>query len=492
LECTLNNCIVWGNIVSRYQNQDYKNYKNCVITYSCTTPLPSGLGNIETDPMLTTNGHFLAGSPCIDTGNNTYAQGVVDLDGKPRIFNGSIDMGAYEFMNTITLKPGANGYIAEANSGADHVTYLAQGAAFTPPTPVANKNWVFTGWSPEVPSIITSSLTATACYKGETYTVTFAPQGGMVNPTQKEVFYNSAYGSLPIPTCADAQFDGWWTEPNGGGERIMLDTLVATTASHTLYAKWDINSVLGTSGLTWTTGGDTSWFPQVSVVTADRLSAMQAGAITHSQTSWIETTIPNGGTLSFWWGVSAEAEGDVMSCTINGVVHKTLTANSLNWSQETLVLGDGPTTLRWTFRKNMAGNVGADSAWIAAFTWTPRDFALWADQHGLHGDVGALFRQKHPITGIPYGIQYAFGSNLPPGGPVMSVRSVNGHLVVETPEQDAATLSYVDVVVLGSTNLIDWTLPMAPSAGNPTGRSWYEPVGIPKNKSFFRLKVNMK
>jgi hypothetical protein len=74
----------------------------------------------------------------------------------------------------------------------------------------------------------------------------------------------------------------------------------------------------------------------------------------------------------------------------------------------------------------------------------------------------------------------------------MSVRSVNGHLVVETPEQDAATLSYVDVVVLGSTNLIDWTLPMAPSAGNPTGRSWYEPVGIPKNKSFFRLKVNMK
>ncbi len=43
------------------------------------------------------------GSPCIDAGDNTATQALVDLDGNPRIVDGDgdgtpvVDMGAYEF-----------------------------------------------------------------------------------------------------------------------------------------------------------------------------------------------------------------------------------------------------------------------------------------------------------------------------------------------------------------------------------------------------------
>ena len=37
-----------------------------------------------------------ATSPCINAGKNGYAAGSTDLDGKPRIFGGIVNMGAYE------------------------------------------------------------------------------------------------------------------------------------------------------------------------------------------------------------------------------------------------------------------------------------------------------------------------------------------------------------------------------------------------------------
>lgn len=55
----------------------------------------------------TLNGDYslLEGAPYIDEGNNDSAANPVDLEGNPRIVNGKVDLGAYEFQGTIITPP---------------------------------------------------------------------------------------------------------------------------------------------------------------------------------------------------------------------------------------------------------------------------------------------------------------------------------------------------------------------------------------------------
>jgi len=98
------NCIVYYN-----ENGDF--YGD-VPQYSCVPGL-SGNGNISTEPCFYdpgtgygnnhTGGDFRLKpiSPCINAGiNQSWMTGAVDLDNNPRIINGIVDMGAYEYTGT--------------------------------------------------------------------------------------------------------------------------------------------------------------------------------------------------------------------------------------------------------------------------------------------------------------------------------------------------------------------------------------------------------
>ncbi len=123
----------------------------------------------------------------------------------------------------------------------------------------------------------------------------------------------------------------------------------------------------------------------------------------------------------------------------------------------------------------------------------PGSFAYWLAERDLSGDHADLFGQLSPEKGVPYGLLYAFGDTLE--GPLLNIRIVNGRPVVESPVQDAATLPYVDLRVLGSTNLMDWSLPVVPAAdtaGKPVDRAWHEPEGARPDKAFFKLAADLK
>ena len=125
----LSNCIIWGNEAGDAGSQFFAQGPGLSIEYSnlqdglegiggcCNWQINWGEGNIDADPLFVDpeigNYHLLAGSPCIDAGNNLRAvpDRAVDLDGRGRFADDPdtpdtgnpgfdlpiVDMGAYEF-----------------------------------------------------------------------------------------------------------------------------------------------------------------------------------------------------------------------------------------------------------------------------------------------------------------------------------------------------------------------------------------------------------
>lgn len=96
----LTNCILW-NDANEIFNIDGS---TITISYSDIQAGWPGEGNIDTDPCFVDvdNGDYylLSTSPCINTGDPNYIPepDETDLNGLPRILDGRIDMGVYEFI----------------------------------------------------------------------------------------------------------------------------------------------------------------------------------------------------------------------------------------------------------------------------------------------------------------------------------------------------------------------------------------------------------
>ncbi|ABW67591.1 choice-of-anchor Q domain-containing protein [Desulfosudis oleivorans] len=99
------NCILWNdsaifNFIAT-PSYAYCNIKGSGGSASWDSTLGTDNGNnIDADPMFANPAaadlRLLAGSPCLDTGNNVANGTSFDLDGEARIQNNIIDMGAYE------------------------------------------------------------------------------------------------------------------------------------------------------------------------------------------------------------------------------------------------------------------------------------------------------------------------------------------------------------------------------------------------------------
>jgi hypothetical protein len=108
--CAVANCILWGNRDSSGTGESAQivsiDELAATVSYSCvedadagdTTVYP-GTGNIDDDPrFLAFDCQLGPQSPCVNAGDNSSVPSwlTTDLNGRPRIQAGTVDMGAYE------------------------------------------------------------------------------------------------------------------------------------------------------------------------------------------------------------------------------------------------------------------------------------------------------------------------------------------------------------------------------------------------------------
>lgn len=122
---------------------------------------------------------------------------------------------------------------------------IKYGERATEPTVPSREGYTFKGWFEDgateafkFDTKITKKTELTAKWEANTYTVTFDPKGGEVNPREKNVTFDAAYGELPTPTRTGYTFNGWYL----GDKEITKDSTVETAEDHTLTASWSINS----------------------------------------------------------------------------------------------------------------------------------------------------------------------------------------------------------------------------------------------------------
>lgn len=143
---------------------------------------------------------------------------------------------------TITFDP--NG--GTLNAGDETKAVQHNGTYGEMPTPIRS-GYHFDGWYTEKDggtkveeTTIMSSRAAHTLYarwSEAKYNITLDPNGGNLANATKEVTYNSPYGTLPTPNRAGYDFDGWFTEKDGG-TKIEASTVVTAVEPHTLYAHW--------------------------------------------------------------------------------------------------------------------------------------------------------------------------------------------------------------------------------------------------------------
>jgi hypothetical protein len=125
----IRNCIIWANTApgSAQISGGSRPWYSCVLGWS-----ESGGGNIFSNPRFADMDYRLsADSPCIDAGDNQeWMRDELDRDSNPRIWGGTVDMGAYEhgswpfrIVEVTRLRGGQRQFMWNSRSGETYIVW---------------------------------------------------------------------------------------------------------------------------------------------------------------------------------------------------------------------------------------------------------------------------------------------------------------------------------------------------------------------------------
>lgn len=411
------NTIVAGNAASAGAT----NVQNYVLDHGCSEPVQPGTGNIAVPATLfidAANGDFrlAPGSPCIDAGANAQAPAGADLDGFPRIVNGTVDLGAYEHLANIpaTFDPGPG---ESPDPSSKLVTYLQPYGALPE---AARTGYTFGGWwtgaggtgDPVTPATVVTSLvahTVHARWTANAYTVHFDPLGGAPSvPSNRVVVYDAPYGPLATTSREGFTLVGWRTEPDGGAT-VAPASLVAIAEDHALYAHWMPNAYMVTADSYATAVGVTNAVAvDAGEDAGDGDGAVRLGGpgtLSDGEMAGLEWTSSGPGRLSFAWKTSSEDDWDWLSFyEVGSGWTNRISGTAADWVPVTIDILAGPGAthvFRWEYEKDPIGDsVGFDCGWVDALVWDPLYVVSVAngtgDGHYVAGEVVAITADPAP------------------------------------------------------------------------------------------------
>jgi len=211
----------------------------------------SGVGNINSDPLLTRSGHLSLGSPAINQGDILFTS-LVDMDGEARPVGSSTDLGADEYIDSdsdglpdwweslhfgeaesVTSSSGnADGdgltNLQEYQQGSDPTNYYSQGSTTIVPTLAilsGNNQYAQTGSTTIAPLVVKVTDASNTPLHNAPVTFTVTTGGGVLASTVGGTILGASYST----TTASDGTATIYLKP--GGVAATVNQLSATTST---------------------------------------------------------------------------------------------------------------------------------------------------------------------------------------------------------------------------------------------------------------------
>ena len=154
----------------------------------------------------------------------------------------------------------------------------------------------------------------------------------------------------------------------------------------------------GTSG----TGGAAGWdFGSTPLPDGSTGQALKTGVTPDGGASVVQGVFDGPGMLTWKWKVATQQGFDWLTCEVDGVEVAGISTKHEKWQGQAIRVPAG-STVRWIYRKDVAGTVGADAGYLIGldfekFDGVPAGYEQWADDHGA-----PALEAKDPKSGLPY------------------------------------------------------------------------------------------
>lgn len=199
--------------------------------------------------------------------------------------------------------------------------------------------------------------------------------------------------------------------------------------------------------------------------------------------------------LTWKWQVATQQGFDWLTCEVNGTEVAGISTKNAAWQPQAVRIPAGA-TVRWIYRKDASGTVGADAGYLAdlkfeKFGGTAEDYDTWRGRHGAPAPDA-----KDPHSGLPAVFGWLGGWDPSAGPGTNHYRAVKdgGVFKYRFPVSKTASGNHLRVEYTSSMQTASNAVPVWTSRGlqqsvhsEDSSRAVIEVTAPSQTKGFFRL-----